>query len=502
MKRISRREALRIAALAGGAILLPVGFQYRGYAQILGGSVTPFTLPFRTPPVLNPVRSDSTTDYYQITMQKAQVQILPGLTTEIWGYDGLFPGPTIRQRQGRQSVVRFINNLDINTSVHLHGMTSLPQYDGYATDFIPPGFYKDYFYSNPNAASLWYHDHTLGQTARNVYMGLAGMYIVQDDAESALNLPQGNYDIPLIVQDRQFAPDGSLIFDNQNQNNVMGDIILVNGVPWPRLEVANRKYRFRVLNASISRSYRLALRNINTRLRKDLIVIGTDGGLISAPVNTQDLRLGPGERYDFIIDFSQDPLGTQIELQNLPLPGNDYFRNIERIMRFDVVRSEIDDSLVPSTLRNIEFIPESAAVRTRNFRLDRINQMWVINDRGWNSNQIDANPQLEEIEIWTFRHPTTTGFHPMHLHSMEAQILDRNGQPPRPYERGWKDVFYVGENETVRVIGRFRPLTGKFMYHCHNMVHEDFDMMRQFEVGQGGIDPMADPARPLPAFPL
>ncbi|BAY42928.1 type 3 multicopper oxidase [Scytonema sp. HK-05] len=495
MKRISRREALKIAALAGGTILLPVGLQHRGYAQRVDQTVEPFTLPFRTPPVLNPVRSDSTTDYYQITMRKAQVEILPGRTSEIWGYNGIFPGPIIKQSRGRSSIVRFINNLDVNTSVHLHGMASSPQYDGYTLDFIAPGYYKDYVYSNPAAANLWYHDHGLAQTARNVYMGLAGMYIVQDQEELALPLPKGNYDIPLIIQDRQFASDGSLVFDNRNQTSVMGDVVTVNGVPWPRMEVANRKYRFRVLNASISRSYRLALSTGD-----DLIVIGTDGGLMSAPVNTQDIRLAMAERYDLIIDFSKYALGTRVELRNLPLPNNVVFNNIDKIMCFDVVRSETDDSLVPSTLRNIQFIPESTAVRTRDFTVQqRADGVWVINGNGWDRNRVDANPQLEEVEIWRFTNTANLSFHPMHLHLIDAHILDRNGQPPFAYERGWKDVFYVGENETVRMIGKFRPFRGQFMYHCHNMVHEDRDMMSQFQVGQGGIDPMSAPARPLPA---
>ncbi|KAB8334991.1 multicopper oxidase family protein [Scytonema tolypothrichoides VB-61278] len=496
MKRISRREAMKIVALAGGSILLPVGLQYRGYAQIANGTVAPFTLPFRTPTVLNPVRKDSTTDYYQIRMQKAQVQILPGRTTEVWAYNGIFPGPIIKQRANRKSIVRFINNLDENTSVHLHGMASLPQYDGYALDFIPPGYYKDYVYPNSFAANLWYHDHGLAQTAQNVYMGLAGMYIVQDDEELALPLPKDNYDIPVMIQDRQFASDNSLIFDNQGQTSVMGDTILVNGVAWPRMEVANRKYRFRVLNASSSRAYRLALSTGDA-----LTVIGTDAGLMSAPVNTQDLRLVSGERYDIIIDFSRYPVGTQVELQNLPLPNNTSFANTDKIMRFDVVRSQTDNSVVPSTLRNVEFIPESAAVRTRDFLFELRNQMWMINGNGWDANRIDANPQPGDVEIWTFRNESSGAFHPVHLHLIKSQILDRNGQAPFPYERGNKDVFYLGENETIRLIGRFTP-SGKFMYHCHNMVHEDRDMMSQFEIGQNGINPMSALARPLPPPPL
>ncbi|MGI2902432.1 multicopper oxidase family protein [Tolypothrix sp. VBCCA 56010] len=494
MNKISRREALMFAAFAGGSILLPVIFPHRGYAQRTDEKVEPFTLAFRTPPVLNPVRSDSTTDYYQITIQKAIVEILPGRTTEIWGYNGTFPGPTIKQRKNRSSVVRFINDVNTPTVVHLHGMASLPQYDGYAEDLIPQGYYKDYIYPNINAATMWYHDHAVHQTSRNVYMGLVGMYIVEDENELNLPLPKDDYDIPLIIHDKKFAADGSLIFDDQAEHSLMGDVITVNGVPYPRMEVANRKYRFRVLNASISRSYKLALSTGD-----DLIAIGTDAGLKPAPVNTKEMRIGMAERYDLIIDFSKYPIGTQVVLQNLGLPNNDNTGDTNKIMRFDVVREESDNSFIPSTLRNIEFFPESSAVRSRDFTFEQSNRLWVINGNVWDINRVDANPQLEQIEIWTLHNNSGLWFHPVHLHLIDAQILDRNGQPPFAYERGMKDVFYVGENETVRIIGKFRPNIGKYMYHCHNMVHEDHDMMSQFEVAQNGIDPLSAPAKPLPA---
>jgi FtsP/CotA-like multicopper oxidase with cupredoxin domain len=199
------------------------------------------------------------------------------------------------------------------------------------------------------------------------------------------------------------------------------------------MEVANRKYRFRVLNASISRSYKLALSTGD-----DLIVIGTDGGLMPAPVNTKDMRLATGERYDLIIDFSKYPIGTQVVLENLGLPNNDDFNDTDKIMRFDVVRAETDNSSVPSTLRNIEFIPESLAVRTRNFTVQQrsSDKLWVINNNGWDRNRVDANPQLEDVEIWTFNNTANVSFHPMHLHLIDGRILDRNGQQPFVYERG------------------------------------------------------------------
>jgi FtsP/CotA-like multicopper oxidase with cupredoxin domain len=473
--------------------------------------IKPFELPFRTPPVLKPVRSDDTTDYYQIVMQKSQVEILPGLKTEVWSYNGMFPGPTIRQRGGspkdggRQSVVRFINQLGntleagkevpIKTSIHLHGMASLPQYDGYANDLIPPGFYKDYIYPNNRASTLWYHDHAVHNTSRNVYMGLAGMYIVEDQNELDLPLPKGEYDVPLIIQDKSFAADGSLVFDNRGQKGVYGDVMLVNGVPWPRMEVANRKYRFRVLNAGASRTCHLALS------KGDLLVIGTDAGLISAPVKTKTLRLGMAERYGFIIDFSQYPIGTRVVLQNLPGSSNiDRDARTNQIMCFDVVRQESDDSSIPDIIRPVEPLPISSNVPIRTFRFERNGGEWKINNKTWDSKRVDANPDFNAIEIWNLVNTGGGWIHPVHIHLVDLQIIDRNGRPPLPYERGWKDVFYVGENETVRVITRFGPNIGKYMIHCHNIVHEDHDMMTQFEVGQGGIDPMSAPAQPISAM--
>ena len=496
MERIfTRREALKLGAIAAGSLLLPIALQHRSYAVTAGSpQPTPFQVKLPILPVLQPVRSDETTDYYQITMNKSQVEILPGLTTEIWAYNGIAPGPTIRQYRDRQSVVRFINNLDTSTSIHLHGMASLPQYDGYAQDVLPPDYYKDYIYPNNRAATLWYHDHATHNTARNVYMGLAGMYIVQDKVELDLPLPKGEYDVPLIIQDKIFATNGSLIYDHNNHNGLMGDVILVNGAPWPKMEVANRKYRFRVLNASNSRAYKLALSTGD-----DLIVIGTDSGLMGAPVRTKDLRIGMAERYEFIVDFSKYPLGTQVVLQNLGVRNNKDYDGTNQIMRFEVVRSENDDSSIPSELRTFQPLLRSSAVRTRRWTFDHRNEMWVINGKAWDKNRIDANPGLGDIEIWNFINNARDWFHPVHVHLVDFQILDRNRQPPLPYERGWKDVVYMGEGDNIRVIARFAPHQGKYMMHCHNTVHEDHDMMTQFQVGNGGPDPMSAPAKPLPA---
>ncbi|WP_071783225.1 multicopper oxidase family protein [Rubidibacter lacunae] len=526
---MNRRDVLQLGLLGSSALFLPFGSQKSAFAAPLSPQIPRFEMPLRIPPVLSPQYSDATTDYYEIKLQKARVEILPGTTTEIWGYNGLLPGPTIRQRggnpltEGRQSVVRFINELgvdargcDIDAVIHLHGMASLPQYDGFATDFIPTGYFKDYIYPNDRAATIWYHDHAIDKTSRNVYMGLAGMYIVEDEFERNLPLPKGQYDVPLILRDAFFAQTGNnaeLVFDNRNERSTYGDIPLVNGVPWPKMEVANRKYRFRVLNASASRAFQLALSRKADRLTlgEKIAVIGSDGGLLEAPVVLttpyQTLEIGMAERYEVIIDFSQYEVGESVYLRNIGFTGSiDTDARIHTLMRFDVVREEPDDSRIPNSLRAVERLPIGDVDKVRTFRFERSFNQWLINGKGWNENRVDANPDVGDIEIWEFVNPGSGWFHPIHVHLIDMQMLDRNGMPVRPYERGWKDVFHVGEFEKVRVIGEFGPrnpkfvkgfIRGKFMMHCHNLVHEDHSMMTVFEVGQGGDGPKSAPAQPI-----
>ncbi len=526
---LNRREILQLGLFGSGAFLAPFVPQKPATAAPFSPQIPRFEVPLPIPPELPPAYSDETTDYYEITIQKARVEILPGTTTEIWGYNGCFPGPTIRQHggnpntEGRQSVVRFINELgkdehdcDINAVVHLHGMASLPQYDGFATDFVPPGHFKDYIYPNDRAATIWYHDHAIDQTARNVYRGLAGMYIVEDDFERNLPLPKGQYDVPLLIRDAFFEQTGTeakLIFDDRDRRSTYGDVALVNGVPWPRMEVANRKYRFRLLNTSPSRGFQLALsRDLNRlTLGEKIVVIASDGGLLETPVELstpyQKLKLGMAERYEIIIDFSQYEVGESVYLKNIGFSGSiDSDTRIHTLMRFDVVRDEPDDSVIPATLREVKRLSVADVDRVRTFRFERSFDQWLINGRGWDENRVDANPGLGDIEIWEFVNPGSGWFHPIHVHLIDMQMLDRNGMPVRPYEQGWKDVFHLGEFEKVRVIGEFGPrnpeftkrfIHGKFMMHCHNLVHEDHAMMTVFEVGDDGDSPKSAPAQPV-----
>ena len=512
--QVTRREMLKLGLLGAAVLSLPLERNAR--ASLKTDRIPesrlpkPFQVPFRRPPVLQPVRRDATTDYYRITMRQAQVQILPGFPkTTIYGYNGIAPGPTIASTVGRPSVVRQINRLPrissvgeyryrTTTSMHLHGSASLPQYDGYAEDVTPPGYYKDYRYPNNRAATLWYHDHAIHHTAPNAYMGLAGMYIERDALELSLGLPQGRYDVPLVIRDAMFATDGSLIYDDDSQSGAFGDVILVNGRPWPRMKVERRKYRFRLLNASVSRGYRLRLSTGDP-----MIVIGTDGGLMPQPQEVGSFRFGMAERYEIVIDFSRYRIGQNVDLVNPELKNNRDFDSTNRIMRFEVAedaRTRANND-VPSELRPnnpVMQLQESQSIDTNRFRFERGGGQWTINDRTWDKDRLDARCELEDVEVWELENDSGGWFHPIHIHLIDFKVLDRNGRPPFAYERGPKDTVYVGENETVRVLARFGPQTGKYMMHCHNLVHEDHDMMTQFEVGSGGPDPVnAAPARPV-----
>jgi hypothetical protein len=342
-------------------------------------------------------------------------------------------------------------------------------------------------------------------------MGLAAMYILHDPHELSLPIPHGAYDVPLVLRDAMFESNGQLLYDDNSHSGVYGDVILVNGVPWPAMKVQRRKYRFRILNASISRSYDLSLDS-----GEPLTVIGTDGGLMPHPMPVSHLKSGMAERYEVVIDFSKYKIGQRVVLQNTSPPNNIDYETTGNVMAFDVVADAGDtrDNEVPYDLNprmHVMGLQESDAVRTRKFEFKREAGQWTINGTTWDDvvnsdyQHVVANPGFEDIEIWELQNPHGGWFHPIHIHLVDFKVLDRNGQPPFDYERGPKDVVYLGENETVRVIMKFEHERGRYMMHCHNLVHEDHDMMAQFLVGEDSpeCDPIhADKAVPNPARPL
>ena len=442
----------------------------------------PYTLPLPVPRIARPVRTDATTDFYELVQHDADQEILPGLRTRVFGYDGTFPGPTFATRSGRSIVVTHRNDLRVPVAVHLHGGHTPADSDGYPTDLIQPAGRRDYTYPmRQRAATLWYHDHRMDFTGQQLYRGLAGFHIVTDDEDDRLGLPTGDRDIPLMITDRAFEEDGSFRYPAQHHGagvtdahmeGVLGDVILVNGAPWPVLEVTAARYRLRLLNASNARRYRLGLNPPRT----PLVQIGSDGGLLERPLEHAEVLLAPGERCEIVVDFGAFAPGDEATLRNGLGSGD-----TREVMRFRVTSRGGDDSRVPQQLSRIEPLRPDRAVRTRTWSFRRAptgeHPAWLVDGRAFDSERIDAEVRLGEIEVWRF---TSDLHHPVHVHLDPFQVLTRRGGGPGPHDAGWKDTVDLSPSESVEVAVRFTDYPGRYLLHCHNLEHEDMAMMAAF----------------------
>ncbi len=528
---ISRRQVLLggglMGALGAGALSLPArSIDAKSISRLAPGDMPrPFQTLLTQAPILEPSSTGidpvdgAPVSYFTLTEMAATAAILPRLKTPILGYDGIFPGPTISLEQGTKAVLRIRNQLPavhpfdghpLTTSTHLHGSASLPQYDGYASDITSPGFRKDYHYPNfQPARTLWYHDHGVHYTALNVYSGLVGQYHLHDPLERAL-LPQGRFDVALSISDAIFAANGTLSYTDDSHSGLWGDVILVNGRPWPVLKVQKRIYRFRILNCCISRSLRPALSTGDP-----VTFVGVDGGLLPLSQTVASWRHASAERYEILIDFRKYSTGQRIVLRNLSNPNNVNYDYTNRIMAFDVTDEPVDTSdptwnTIPAQLATsnpVMALNPSESRKVRRFRVKRddVTNMWNINGETWQDvissgyKRVIADPGLGDVEIWEFENSSGGWFHPLHIHLIDFKILSRNGRPPFAYEKGPKDVVYIGEGETVRLLMKFGPHKGRYMLHCHNLPHEDHDMMVQFRVGpEDNFDPY-DPITAAPA---
>jgi spore coat protein A len=499
------------------------------------------------------------------------------LHTTVWGYGNAsqpptYPGRTFVARRDTPMTVHWSNDLvggsgaplphllPIDTTLHwalmdatpgypasgvpvvthLHGGHNRSSSDGLPDAWFTPGFAQTgrlfnetyTYYNDQEAATLWYHDHALGITRLNVYAGLAGFFILRDDNEDALvaahHLPTGPYEIPLVIQDRVFDRFGQLLYPAEREEageppdpsvlpEFFGDTILVNGQAWPFLNVEPRQYRFRLLNGSDSRFYTLFLSS-----GQPFYQIGTDDGLLDAPVILDRLTIGPGERQDVVIDFSPAALrGAVVILKNnarAPYPKGEPAdpRTVGQIMAFRVALP-LDTSVHPTTSLAANLRPVSgplvalpAPVTTRRLLLfegeDDLGRilplLGTVDDGGldWDD-EITENPGLGDTEVWEV-YNTTPDAHPIHLHEVAFRLLDRQrfradqdshgaltnirhlGQPrpPEPNEVGWKDTVQMFPGEVTRITARF-DLPGEYVWHCHILSHEDHEMMRPFYIG-------------------
>ncbi len=395
--------------------------------------------------------------------------------TPTMGYNGTFLGPVIKVRKGDQVNMHVNNQLSDSTSVHWHGLEVEGTVDGGPLQVIKKGGTWDpsFTVSQP-AATLWFHPHVMGSTATQVYYGLAGMLIVEDEESDALNIPKeyGVNDIPLILQDRSFNEDGSFYYGTSMMmmDGMIGETLLVNGAITPNLTVEQVKMRFRILNGSNARNYNLRLEG-----GESFHQIASDGGFLEDPVIMDSLLITPGERAEVIVDFSQFKKGQTVHLMS----------GREKVMTFKIGDPGQDDTVIPEKLTEIEPFREEDALKEKVIVLDGSGHMVSINGKQFDINRIDDQVVKDTLEVWEI---TTSGQmmmggagHPFHIHSTQFQILSRNGKIPELNERGWKDTVFVGKNERVRLLVQFKH-TGLFMYHCHILEHEEEGMMGQFEV--------------------
>ncbi len=490
---ISRRNVLRAAAPGLILPLVPLVESAcvvrRPEAKLLPSRAAlpkPFEIELPILPVLRPSGADSISDYYDVAARPSRVTILPGAATEIWGYNGIFPGPVIHAESGRRLVMRLRNLLPVPIVNHLHGGRTPPESDGYPADLVLPGSVREYVYPNhQRAATLWYHDHRMNFTGAQVWRGLAGFYILRDDEEKRLPLPGGEKEIALAICDRSFDADCGLQYPSldatlqgqsgvthQYMGGVLGDVILVNGAPWPWFDVARAKYRLRILNASNARRYELAFEPA-----LPFIQIGGDGGLLGTPVVHRTLRIAPAERFDVIVDFSRVGAGTALGLVNRAATGP-----AGQVMRFHVTaRGESETARpIPAKLSTFAAPDPSEAIRTRTFDFSyrRGTGTWTINGKPFDMNRMDAQPRLDTTEIWQLR---TDFSHPLHLHLVHFRVLSHSGRPG-PWDGGYKDTIDLAPGEVANILVKFTGYRGRYVFHCHNLEHEDMAMMANFEV--------------------
>jgi spore coat protein A len=454
--------------------------------------VNPATFPGPPPPIL------PNTDYFLVSQEKADVSIFPtGPRTTVWTYNGSYPGPTFVVQKDRQILVRQINNLnEPNTSTtHLHGAHTPSISDGgaFTSQIVAPGHFKDYVYPNDDTFghTLFYHDHFLDFTGRNLYMGLAGFYLLQDQFEhdlvSAGKLPGPDFDIGLALQDRLFDANNQLVYNTFDHDGFIGDRFLVNGAIQPKLTVANRRYRFRLLNGANARFYGLALSTGDS-----FTIIGSDQALLRHPVTVNKLVMGMAERYEIIVDFSRY-LGKSLFLLNaLPQnngrgPNSFDLSAAVPILRFDVAINdpEVNPQAIPDPLRTDLVLPQlKDVVKTRTFEFNRSQGAWQVNGKFYDEDRIDASPRLNTTERWNFKNGGGGWFHPIHTHDQGFRILLRNGRTPPPWEQGLKDTVALAGGDEADVLIHFEGANnlGKYNIHCHNTEHEDMRMMVRFDV--------------------
>ncbi len=517
----------------------------RGSGLVVAGAFASGALPLASAHAARAAAGWRTPDLHLLLKaRRRQVPLLAGTATRTYSYvgrvkrgdrsalqrlPGSYLGPTLRVRRGQRVRVDFLNRLSEESIVHWHGLHVPADMDGHPRHAVGPGGRYRYEFDVVNrAGTYWYHPHPHGRTGAQVYRGLAGLLLVSDDEEAALGLPAGDYDLPLVIQDRRFDADNQFVYrggfgspgSGGMGDGELGDEILVNGQHEPVLDVEARPYRLRLLNGSNSRIYRLAWED-----GEPLTVIGTDGGLLRRPVDREFVTLAPGERVEVWVDFARWPVGSELTLVSgafdngmFGMGGSMADGDDEQmgqgaameILALRVVAASGSGSPLPARLTRFRDLDPDEAVNAddpRRFEFSFSGGAWTINGRSFQMNRVsdEEKVSLGSLELWELVNVPGTGMgpgggggigpmmpHPVHLHGQQFQVVERSVDPT--YDRmwrdlhagyvdgGWKDTVLLTPGERVRLLRRFDDYAGLFLYHCHNLEHEDLGMMRNLLV--------------------
>ncbi len=452
--------------------------------------------------------------HHRITYKDTIHQWVPGVMTPSFGYNGIVPGPIIRARMGEPMVVRVKNELETETSLHLHGGHTPAHSDGHPCFYVFPGQTRDYYYphiiprkadgtwdTNEAPSTMWFHDHGNDVTAHNVAHGLAGFCLYTDALEESLIarriLPpvdaadgtQSRYDLPMAFTDQALNPDGTIFWDPLDHDGRLGNIFCVNGVAQPYLNVERRKYRFRWLGASLSRVYELRIAN-GTKV-VPVTQIGNDSWLLPNAINVNSVTINPAKRADVIVDFSKFAAGTVLYLQNIMQQTNGRMPDgVDATRPMNLVKIVVGGSAVvndvtvaaATALRPHTPILSTEITKTRTWDLARTNGAWVINGQFYSAFRCDAAIPEGTAEKWIITNSSGGWWHPIHIHLESHTIKKINGMAPRVSWRYKSDNVLLQSGQTAEIWMKFRTFKGPFVFHCHNNNHEDMRMMRQMEV--------------------
>jgi len=495
-----RRRFLELCGAAATASLLPLASGCGG--DELAPPLDPGT--FTVPPLLDG-EIDGAVRVFRLDLQEGEVEWVPGAPTATYGVNGAYLGPTLRFRRGERVRLEVTNSLGETTTLHWHGLQLPARADGGPYQTIAPGTtWTSEYDVVQRAMTAWYHPHQMHLTARHVYMGMAGMILVDDPADQ-VGLPSsyGVDDLPLVIQDRRLLADGTHPYSagktpsmHDHMAGLRGETMLVNGVIEPRRVVPRGRVRLRILNGSNARNYHLGFSDDRAFLH-----IASDGGLLAAPLATNRVLLAPGERAEILVDFGGDAVGAGVQLQSYSgevfaslftgMMGANLSDSLDRatfdIMTFEAGPEATATAPPPAAFEPIVRMSEADAVRTRPIALTMSGGTVSINgeqmtELGSVPAAINFQIRSGETELWQVTNSSGMA-HPLHVHNRHFQILDIDGAAPPPALAGWKDTVLVRPGRVVRLLLRFEGPTDlqfPYMFHCHILEHEDMGMMGQF----------------------